>query len=220
MGTLWHSARCGGLLPQARRRGATVALERDSGGSGNTHSSLCKIVEPKVHHVLQWSCDSHVTIMWGHVTYVTIMWWSCEVMWLLCDNHVMHAVSCEVMWWSYDETFDCITSAESTVAIYHCAVLAIVWFGHISANGIMLLNLSPCPPHSVPSLSHRHIWDGAVTQSRVVSQIDQQTEVYQYVTTSLPPLTNRDHCIYRSVPSVPPSAASMLLASRDSDKIS
>jgi len=46
--------------------------------------------------------------------------------------------------------------------------------------------------------SQRHTWDGAVTQTRVVSQIDHQTEVYQYVTSSMAPLTSRDHCILRS----------------------
>ena len=60
--------------------------------------------------------------------------------------------------------------------------------------------------------NQRHIWDGVVTQSRVVSQIDQQTEVYQYVTTSLPPLTNRDHCIYRSWRQDPSTDSYVLVA--------
>ena len=53
---------------------------------------------------------------------------------------------------------------------------------------------SPPPPSSPPS---RHVWNGEVQKARQVASIDYQTEVYQYVTPSMPPLTDRDHCVLR-----------------------
>lgn len=46
--------------------------------------------------------------------------------------------------------------------------------------------------------SERHVWDSDVMQFRVVHKVDDQTEVFQYVTSALPPYTHRDHCTFRS----------------------
>ncbi len=46
-------------------------------------------------------------------------------------------------------------------------------------------------------LTFRHVWDGQVVNSRLLSQIDYRTEVYQYVTESMEPFTDRDHCVLR-----------------------
>ena len=49
-----------------------------------------------------------------------------------------------------------------------------------------------------PSHCHcRHLWDGDLIKCRVVSRIDENTEVFQYVTQAPPPLANRDVCILR-----------------------
>ena len=43
----------------------------------------------------------------------------------------------------------------------------------------------------------RHLWDGNVIKGRLISEIDCHTEVFQYVTPSLKPLNDRDHCVLR-----------------------
>ena len=43
----------------------------------------------------------------------------------------------------------------------------------------------------------RHLWDADLIKCRVVSRIDENTEVFQYVTQAPPPLANRDVCILR-----------------------
>ena len=47
--------------------------------------------------------------------------------------------------------------------------------------------------------SPRHLWDKDIVSSRKVATIDSQTEVFQYVTSSMPPLSSRDHCVLRYV---------------------
>ncbi|XP_065884812.1 rho GTPase-activating protein 7-like isoform X2 [Dysidea avara] len=46
--------------------------------------------------------------------------------------------------------------------------------------------------------SERHLWDADLIKCRVVSRIDDNTEVFQYVTQAPPPLANRDTCILRA----------------------
>ena len=45
----------------------------------------------------------------------------------------------------------------------------------------------------------RHLWDADLIKCRVVSRIDENTEVFQYVTQAPPPLANRDICILRYI---------------------
>ena len=45
----------------------------------------------------------------------------------------------------------------------------------------------------------RSLWDHNVVAPKLVVKIDEQTEVFQYSTPSIPPLTKRDHCILRWV---------------------
>ena len=45
--------------------------------------------------------------------------------------------------------------------------------------------------------SSSYIWDGRVDLKKVVEKIDSQTEVVQYISPAIPPLTNRDHCLLR-----------------------
>ena len=42
------------------------------------------------------------------------------------------------------------------------------------------------------------MWDKNVVSSRKVATIDHQTEIFQYVTRSMPPHCNRDHCLLRA----------------------
>ena len=49
-------------------------------------------------------------------------------------------------------------------------------------------------PFSLP----RHMWDKTVVGSWRVATIDHQTEIFQYVTHSSPPHSDRDHCILRA----------------------
>ncbi|XP_019850855.1 PREDICTED: rho GTPase-activating protein 7-like isoform X2 [Amphimedon queenslandica] len=44
----------------------------------------------------------------------------------------------------------------------------------------------------------RFLWDGSVLKGRRVSKLDENTEIFQYVTSSMAPLSDRDHCIMRS----------------------
>ena len=43
----------------------------------------------------------------------------------------------------------------------------------------------------------RLLWTGEVQNAKVVSRLDEQTEVIQYVSSSPPPLSDRDHCLLR-----------------------
>lgn len=45
----------------------------------------------------------------------------------------------------------------------------------------------------------RHLWDADLIKCRVVSRIDDNTEVFQFVTQAPPPLANRDTCVLRYV---------------------
>lgn len=53
--------------------------------------------------------------------------------------------------------------------------------------------------HGDDFLLPRHLWDANLIKCRVVSRIDENTEVFQYVTQAPPPLANRDVCILRCV---------------------
>lgn len=44
---------------------------------------------------------------------------------------------------------------------------------------------------------YRYMWDGNIVNARHIATLDPQTEVYQYVTSSIPPEAHRDHCIMR-----------------------
>lgn len=56
-----------------------------------------------------------------------------------------------------------------------------------------------CPENVLRRLwSERHLWDADLIKCRVVSRIDENTEVFQYVTQASPPLANRDVCILRA----------------------
>lgn len=58
----------------------------------------------------------------------------------------------------------------------------------------------PVPPYVVLQRlwEEKHLWDGRIVKGRQVAQLDPHTEVFQYVTSSVPPLTHRDHCVLRS----------------------
>lgn len=43
----------------------------------------------------------------------------------------------------------------------------------------------------------RLLWTGEVQNAKIVSRLDEQTEVIQYVSSSPPPLSDRDHCLLR-----------------------
>ena len=43
----------------------------------------------------------------------------------------------------------------------------------------------------------RLLWNGEAQNAKVVSRLDEQTEVIQYVSSSPPPLSQRDHCLLR-----------------------
>ena len=47
-------------------------------------------------------------------------------------------------------------------------------------------------------LFYRFLWDGCVLKGRKISTLDDSTEIFQYVTSSMTPLSDRDHCILRS----------------------
>ncbi len=47
--------------------------------------------------------------------------------------------------------------------------------------------------------TYRSLWDHNVISPKLVTKIDEQTEVFQYSTPSVPPLTKRDHCVLRCV---------------------
>ncbi len=44
---------------------------------------------------------------------------------------------------------------------------------------------------------YRYLWDGKMTGCKLITKIDKQTEVFQYISPSIPPLTERDHCLLR-----------------------
>jgi hypothetical protein len=44
----------------------------------------------------------------------------------------------------------------------------------------------------------RFLWDGHIVKGRLIKSIDFNTEIFQYVTPSMNPLSNRDHCVLRS----------------------
>lgn len=43
----------------------------------------------------------------------------------------------------------------------------------------------------------RILWDRKMSATKVVTKINDQTEIFQYLTPSVPPLTERDHCLLR-----------------------
>lgn len=47
--------------------------------------------------------------------------------------------------------------------------------------------------------THRYVWDSRMTAPKLVTRIDEQTEIFQYVTPSTAPFTARDHCLLRQV---------------------
>ena len=44
---------------------------------------------------------------------------------------------------------------------------------------------------------YRYMWDGNVVNARQVAVLDPQTDIFQYVTSSIPPEAHRDHCVLR-----------------------
>ena len=58
---------------------------------------------------------------------------------------------------------------------------------------------APCEAVLKVLLQKSFIWDGKSQDLKVVAKLDPCTEVVQYVTKSVSPLTDRDHCVLRYV---------------------
>ncbi len=46
-------------------------------------------------------------------------------------------------------------------------------------------------------LRERHIWDPSLLRTRSVQRLDQHTELFQYVTSGVGPLPEKDFCVIR-----------------------
>lgn len=46
-------------------------------------------------------------------------------------------------------------------------------------------------------LRERHLWDTTLLKWRVVARLEPHAEVFQYVTSSMPPLPPKDYCVLR-----------------------
>ncbi|XKL64602.1 hypothetical protein PGB90_004688 [Kerria lacca] len=47
-------------------------------------------------------------------------------------------------------------------------------------------------------LRERHIWDPALLRTKIIQRLDPETELFQYVTSSISPLPQKDFCVLRS----------------------
>ena len=94
-----------------------------------------------------------------------------------CKTFQLYSSGCISCWVAPQAIHSCLVPENMCTHTYNCNVAR--------------------QPFSLPSLP-RHVWDKTVVGSWRVATIDHQTEVFQYVTHSSPPHSDRDHCILRA----------------------